>query len=99
MHLVVEIVDGCPFDLLPNILVLFSLECELNEDLLQLLIDVVDAQLLEAVGLSRDVLEHITLEVRIEEIRQRSGSRVLAMVCGVHGCLTSNPKISKRIRK
>jgi len=38
-------------DLLANVFLLLRLERELNEDLLQLLVDVVDAKLLELVGL------------------------------------------------
>ena len=49
--LVVEVLDGIPLDLFPNILFLLGLEGELDEDLLQLLVDVVDAQLLERVVL------------------------------------------------
>ena len=45
--LVVEVLDRRPLDLLPNVLLLFGLERELNEDLLQFLVDVIDAQLLE----------------------------------------------------
>ena len=41
-NLVVEVLDGCPLDLLSDVLLLLGLECELDEDLLQLLVDVVD---------------------------------------------------------
>ncbi len=51
-NLVVEVLDWCPFDLLPDVLLLLGLQRELNEDLLQLLVDVIDAQLLERVILS-----------------------------------------------
>ena len=40
--LVVEVLDGCPLDLLSDVLLLLGLERELDEDLLQLLVDVVD---------------------------------------------------------
>ena len=50
-NLVVEELDGLPLDTLSGVLVLLGLERELDEDLLQLLVDVVDAQLLEAVFL------------------------------------------------
>lgn len=50
-NLVVEVFDWCPFDLFPHVLLLLRLECKLNEDLLKLLIDVVDAQLLERIVL------------------------------------------------
>lgn len=49
--LVVEILDWCPFDLLAVVLFLLSLQCELDKDLLQLLVDVVDAELFEGVVL------------------------------------------------
>jgi hypothetical protein len=43
--------DWGPLDLLAHIFLLLRLERELDEDLLQFLVDVVDAQLLEAVVL------------------------------------------------
>ena len=49
--LVVEVLDGRPLDLLADVLLLLSLEGELDEDLLELLVDVVDAELLEGVVL------------------------------------------------
>src|ERR1700676_1087017 len=51
--LVVEILDGCPLDLLPNVLFLLCLECQFNEDLLQLLVDIVYAKLLERIILKK----------------------------------------------
>ena len=54
--LVVEVFDGRPFDLFPDVLLLLSLQGELDEDLLQFLIDVVDAKLLEGVVLVDSVL-------------------------------------------
>ena len=50
-NLVVEVIDGGPFDALIHILLLLSFEGELNEDLLQFLIDKVDAELLKAIFL------------------------------------------------
>ena len=50
---VVEVLDGCPLDALLLILLLLSLERQLNEHLLELLIAVVDAKLLEAVRLEK----------------------------------------------
>ncbi len=47
--LVVEVLDGSPLDLLVGVLLLFLLEGELDEDLLKLLVDVVDAELFERV--------------------------------------------------
>lgn len=46
-NLVVEVFDWCPLDLLANVLFLLALQGELDEDLLQLLVDVVDAKLFE----------------------------------------------------
>lgn len=46
-NLVIEVLDGRPLDLLPNVLFLLGLESKFNEDLLQLLVDVVDAELFE----------------------------------------------------
>lgn len=42
-YLVVEVFDWRPLDLFPDILFLFGLQSQLDEDLLQLLVDVVDA--------------------------------------------------------
>ncbi len=50
--LVVEVLDWCPLYLFPDVLLLFGLEGELNEDLLKLLVDVVDTELLKRVVLS-----------------------------------------------
>lgn len=47
--LVIEVLDGRPLDLLADVFFLLSLEGKLDEDLLEFLVDVVDAQLLEAV--------------------------------------------------
>ena len=54
--LVVEVLDRRPLDLLANVFLLFTLESQLDEDLLQLLVDVVDAELLKGIVLpkSRD---------------------------------------------
>ena len=49
----VEVLDRRPINLLSDVLFLFCLQCELNKDLLKLLIDVVDAQLLKGVVLGR----------------------------------------------
>lgn len=60
-NLVVEVLDRRPLDLFCSILLLFCFEGELDEDLLELLVDVVDAQLLEGVVLedleAEDVLQ------------------------------------------
>ena len=50
--------DGRPLDLLSDVLLLLGLERELDEDLLQLLVDVVDAELLEGVVLHQEVRSH-----------------------------------------
>ena len=49
--LVVKVLDGLPLDSLLRVLFLLSLERELDEELLQLLVDIVDAELLESVVL------------------------------------------------
>lgn len=49
--LVVEVVDGHPFDALLDILLLLCLQSQLYEDLLQLLVHKVDAELLKPVFL------------------------------------------------
>ena len=56
--LVVEVLDGRPLDLLRSVLLLLGLERELDEDLLQLLVDVVDAKLLKGVVLSSVLCEN-----------------------------------------
>lgn len=45
--LVVEVLDRSPLDLLSNVFLLLSLESEFDKDLLQLLVDIVDAELFE----------------------------------------------------
>ena len=44
-NLVIEVFDGGPFNLFAYIFLLFSLQSELNENLLQFFVDVVDAKL------------------------------------------------------
>ena len=46
-NLVVEELDWIPLDLFPNIFFLLRLQCQFYENLLQLLVDVVDAELLK----------------------------------------------------
>lgn len=48
---VVEVLDGRPFDLFPYVFLLLSFQCKLDENLLQLLIDIIDAQLLKGIVL------------------------------------------------
>lgn len=48
-NLVIEVLDWCPLNLLANVFLLLSLQCQFNENLLKLLVHVVDAQLLERV--------------------------------------------------
>ena len=57
---VVEVVNVLPLDALPLVLLLLLLQHQLDEDLLQLLVAVVDAELLETV-LAED-LETIDVE-------------------------------------
>ena len=52
-NLVVEVLDRRPLDLLADVLLLLRLEGKLDEDLLELFVDVVDAQLLERVVLTK----------------------------------------------
>lgn len=47
--LIVEILNWRPLDLLADVFFLLSLQGELNEDLLKLLVHIVDAQLLEGI--------------------------------------------------
>ena len=51
---VVEVVDRGPFDPLLHILLLLCLQCQLNEDLLKLLIHKVDAELLKSIFLNEN---------------------------------------------
>ena len=51
--LVVEIIDRSPADTLLDILLLLRFQCQLNENLLQLLVDKVDAKLLKSIFLSQ----------------------------------------------
>ena len=50
-NLVVEIVNRNPFNALLHILLLFSFQSQLNEDLLQFLIHKIDAELLKSIFL------------------------------------------------
>lgn len=45
--LVIEELDGGPFDLFSNVFFLLGLEGQLDKDLLQLFVDIVDAKLFE----------------------------------------------------
>mmetsp|Transcript_45984 Transcript_45984/g.115760 ORF Transcript_45984/g.115760 Transcript_45984/m.115760 type:complete len:287 (-) Transcript_45984:724-1584(-) len=63
-NLVVEVVDLLPLDPLAHVFLLLGLQRELDEDLLELLIDKVDAELLEPV-----VLEHFE-PVDVEDANQ-----------------------------
>ena len=56
--LVVEIVDRGPSDSFLNIFLLFRFQGQLDENLLQLLVDEVDAELLEAVFLHESESQH-----------------------------------------
>ena len=50
-NFVIEVVDRRPFDLLPDVFFLLGLERQLNKDLLEFLVHIVDAKLLERVVL------------------------------------------------
>jgi hypothetical protein len=49
--LVIEVFDFRPLDPLTDIFLLLSLECQLDENLLQLFVDIVNAKLLERIFL------------------------------------------------
>ena len=65
-NLVVEVVNGSPFYPFTDILFLFCLQCELNEYLLELLINKVDAKLFKTIFLTgeidRRVIERVVSE-------------------------------------
>lgn len=61
--LVIEVLDWRPLDLFPDILLLLSLERQFDENLLQLLVDIIDAELLKRV-----VVENL----KAEDILQRN---------------------------
>ena len=48
-RLIVEVLNLLPGDSFPNVLFLLSLQGELNKELLELLVDIVDAKLFETV--------------------------------------------------
>jgi hypothetical protein len=55
-NVVVEVLDGRPFDAFTHVLFLFALQGQFDEHLLQLLVTQVDAELLEAVALQANLL-------------------------------------------
>jgi hypothetical protein len=59
-NLVVEKVDGGPLNALSDVLLLLGLEGQFNKDLLQLLVDIVNAELLERVLLKN--LESVNIQ-------------------------------------
>ncbi len=52
-YLVIEVVNGRPFDAFLDVLLLFRLQSQLYKDLLKLLVHKVDAELLETIFLSK----------------------------------------------
>lgn len=54
-NLIVEVLDGGPFNLLADVFLLFGLQGQFDEDLLQFLVDIIDAQLLKRVILKTDM--------------------------------------------
>ena len=74
-HLVVEEGNGLPGDALACILVLLRPQRELDEDLLQALVHVVDAQLLEPVIL-KDYATHI--KAKQSKVQQRAAQHSTA---------------------
>lgn len=61
--LVIEVLDWRPLDLFPDVLLLLSLERQFDENLLQLLVDIIDAELLKRV-----VVENL----KAEDVLQRN---------------------------
>jgi len=72
--LVVEKVDGSPCDTLGAVLFLLRFERELDEDLLELFVDIVDAELLKAVFLSWELPLAPPIRL-VRSLPQRSQSR------------------------
>ena len=83
--LVVEVLDRCPLDLLADVLLLLALQGKLDEDLLQLLIDIVDAKLLERVVLR--LFEYVNDPNRKQVSRMISPQRFRNRRCpDMHHC-------------
>jgi len=61
-NLVVKILDRIPLNLFSNIFFLLGLQCQLDEDLLQLFVDIVDAKLFEGVVLDVMSMMIVTAE-------------------------------------
>jgi hypothetical protein len=81
--LVIEVFDLRPLDLLTDIFFLFSLQSQLDEDLLQLLVDVVDAELFERIFL--ECRFSVALRLNILALPRRSQIRkypVMGLKCG-----------------
>lgn len=78
--LVVEVLDRRPLDLLAHVLLLLRLERELNKDLLELFVDIVDAELLERVRV--EDLEAVDVEHANDVVRRRG--RLHRLVDSVH---------------
>ena len=70
-HLVVKVFNRSPLDLLAGIFILFCLESQLNENLLQLFVDIVNTQLLERVLL--EDFESVNIQ-DTNRIRDRAAS-------------------------
>ena len=56
---IVEVVDVDPLDSLVDVLLLFLLQRQLNEDLLELLVTVVNDELLKTIVLKRQIILHV----------------------------------------
>ena len=81
--LVIEIFDLCPLNLLTDVFFLFSLQSQLDEDLLQLLVNVVDAELLERIFLGCRF--SVALRLDISALPRRSQIRrypAMGLKCG-----------------
>jgi hypothetical protein len=95
-RLVVEVLDRLPWNTFSDVLFLFGLECQFNEDLLQFLVHVVDAKLFKAVLLEdfkavnvQDT--NVVLGGRIEDVLVDAHDNVIeqATVHVLGECITS----------
>lgn len=82
-NFVVEVFDRCPLNLFADIFFLLRLQCELDENLLELLVDVVNAKLLKRVVLenleSEDILCWVSILLRLRRDKIYQNSNYLRM--------------------
>eukprot|EP00051_Salpingoeca_urceolata_P021426 m.336288 g.336288 ORF g.336288 m.336288 type:complete len:561 (-) comp19795_c1_seq2:119-1801(-) len=100
-NLVVKVLNRRPLDAFCNILFLLSLECKLDEDLLEFFVDKVDAKLFKAIGLknlkpvnvqhtNRDFvvfLGHGPVDGHHQKVKQPRVQRFGQRIACVHGLL------------